>query len=140
MERTFCHPRCACFSSPESHVWHTRDGRTEDQVAYLEKLFGLQADDALTSVDASGTNLSLDANELSKADTPTKEPAYCGSFQAHQRRGVAGPGRVGVGRFVTAAPHEWHMFASGKVGLCCAYGSKAEFVAMAEEWSAKSAT
>ena len=75
MERTFCHPRCACFSSPESHVWHTRDGRTEDQVAYLEKLFGLQADDALTSVDASGTNLSLDANELSKADTPTKEPA-----------------------------------------------------------------
>jgi hypothetical protein len=51
----------------------------EDKVAYLQRLFGLQvdADTSLDtgSLDASGTNVSLEANELSKADTPSKEPA-----------------------------------------------------------------
>ena len=56
------------LSSPESFAWHDRDGRMEDKVAYLQRLFGLQvdADTSLDtgSLDASGTNVSLEANEL----------------------------------------------------------------------------
>ena len=62
------------FSIAESLTWHNRDARTRDQVDYLQKLLRPQAD-ASISLDASATNLSLEANELSKADTPVKEPA-----------------------------------------------------------------
>jgi hypothetical protein len=62
------------FSIAESLNWHNRDARTRDQVDYLQKLLRPQVD-ASISLDASATNLSLEANELSKADTPVKEPA-----------------------------------------------------------------
>ena len=68
------------FSIAESLNWHNRDARTRDQVDYLQKLLRPQVD-ASISLDASATNLSLEANELSKADTPVKEPAEAEASQ-----------------------------------------------------------
>ncbi len=65
-ERLTCHNR--------EHEGPSRLARTRDQVDYLQKLLRPQVD-ASISLDVSATNLSLEANELSKADTPVKEPA-----------------------------------------------------------------